>query len=200
MADSAACRVLIDVFAEDQAHEAFIRPLVARIAREESKTVDVRVRSARGGHGKALSEFSTYQKLVIAGQEYPDIIVVCIDGNCKGTVAARNEIRGRVRTEFAGRVVIASPNPHIERWYIADPDSFQSVVGSRPALGKRKCERGLYKGRLAQSIAAGGHQRTLGGVEFAEEIVEGMDFYRAGRNETSLRHCVDQVRQRLRLD
>ena len=39
----------IDLFAEDRAHEAFLCPLLERLARETEKEVSVRVRSARGG-------------------------------------------------------------------------------------------------------------------------------------------------------
>ncbi len=34
----------------------------------------------------------------------------------------------------------------------------------------------------------------VGGAEFAEEIVAEMDFYRAGKNEPSLRHFLETTR------
>jgi hypothetical protein len=39
---------------------------------------------------------------------------------------------------------------------------------------------------------------TLGGIEFAEEIVECMDLYRAGKDEPSLKHFIDELRSALR--
>ena len=77
---------------------------------------------------------------------------------------------------------------------MADPDSFRKVVGVRPQPGKRKCERELYKAMLSKAISQGGHPPTLGGIEFAREIVDAMDLYRAGKSEASLRHFVDDAR------
>jgi hypothetical protein len=34
----------------------------------------------------------------------------------------------------------------------------------------------------------------LGGIEFAEDLVASMDLYRAGKNEKSLKHFVDDLR------
>jgi hypothetical protein len=43
-----------------------------------------------------------------------------------------------------------------------------------------------------------GHIVTLGGAEFAEEIVNSIDLYRAARNAPSLGHFIDDVRSVLR--
>ena len=58
----------IDLFAEDRAHEEFLKAVIYRLAREENKRVRIRFRSARGGHGKALSELRFYQKAVLSGK------------------------------------------------------------------------------------------------------------------------------------
>ena len=60
-------RIVVDLFAEDRAHEEFIRSLVARVAGEIPLGIRVRVRSARGGHGRAISEFKLYQRLIDLG-------------------------------------------------------------------------------------------------------------------------------------
>lgn len=54
-------RVLVDLFVEDRAHEELLKPLVDRVAQEEGVEVRIRVRAARGGHVRALSEFTLYQ-------------------------------------------------------------------------------------------------------------------------------------------
>ncbi len=36
----------------------------------------------------------------------------------------------------------------------------------------------------------------LGGLELAGELIAEMDFFRAGRHDSSLRHFVEQVRKR----
>lgn len=67
-----------------------------------------------------------------------------------------------------------------------------------PKVGRKKCERHRYKTVLARAIVEAGHPPTLGGIEFAREIVEAMDLYRAGRAEASLKHFVDVAIARLR--
>jgi hypothetical protein len=128
----------------------------------------------------------------------PDLIVVCIDADCKRVAQARKEVLPHIHNSLADRTVIACPDPHVERWYLADPDSFHQVVGNRPTLGRKKCERGRYKTMLAQAVRDAGHPPTLGGVEFAREIAEAMDFYRAGRNERSFKLFLDAVRPKIR--
>ena len=45
-------KLVVDLFVEDEAHEALLKPLVARIAREEDIDVIIHVRSSLGGHGR----------------------------------------------------------------------------------------------------------------------------------------------------
>ncbi len=122
--------VLVDLFAEDRAHEALLGPLVRRIAREEGIDVDVRIRSARGGHAQALQEFRDYQKFVEKGAiqgSGPGLLVVAIDGNCATFTRNRAEIERATQPGFQDRLIAACPDPHIERWFVADPDSFHTV-------------------------------------------------------------------------
>ncbi len=81
---------------------------------------------------------------------------------------------------------------------MADPLSFGKVVGKHPRVRKRKCGRDLYKGILAEAVLEGGNPATLGGLEFAFEIVEAMDLYRASKNEKSLKHFLDDVNRLLK--
>ena len=184
----------IDLFAEDRAHEEFLKAMLHRIARQESKTLALHVRSARGGHGRALDELALYQQSVLRLPEtfrVPDLLCIAIDADCQRFAGMRKQIEAKLRPPFADRAVIACPDPHIERWYLADPDSFQQAIGGRPELGRKKCERGFYKAALAKAVRDGGHPPTLGGIEFAREIVEAMDFFRAGKAEGSLKHFLD---------
>jgi hypothetical protein len=41
--------------------------------------------------------------------------------------------------------------------------------------------------------------RSLGGVEFAEELVNAMDFYRAGRRDPSLKAFISELTSQLKL-
>ncbi len=191
----------VDIFVEDRAHEAFLVAMLGRIATEEKVEVLPRVRSGRGGHGRALRELKLYQDLVAkgtAGTTHPDLLIAGIDGNCSTFAKAKRDIQGATRAPFSHRLVVASPDPHVERWYVADPDSFQTVVGRRPSVGRKKCARDHYKRLLAKAVQQAGHPPTLGGIEFATELVASMDLYRAGRSDRSLKAFVDDLRGKLR--
>ena len=71
-------------------------------------------------------------------------------------------------------------------------------MGYRPSVGRRKCERNHYKRLLADAVRRGDHPPTLGGIEFATELVDAMDLYRAGKDDSSLRTFVDAFRAKLR--
>lgn len=191
--------VVVDLFVEDRAHEEFLKPLLERIAAEEGVKVEARIHAARGGHPRAIAEFRLYQRIAERrAHGVPDLAVVAIDGNCASFAQRRREIHNAIAPVFEGKIVTACPDPHVERWYLADPDSFRAVVGYRPMVGKRKCVRDHYKRLLADAVRQGGYPLTLGGIEFAAELVEAMDLYRAARNDASLRAFVQDLRGRLR--
>jgi hypothetical protein len=192
----------VDLFVEDRAHEEFISRLLQRLARENDRAITTRIRAARGGHGRVLQELALYQQAVaksVSDLTIPDLLVVAIDANCRSFSTATREITSSLHPAFRDRAVLACPDPHIERWYLADAISFRKVVGIRPILGKKKCERDLYKAILANSIIKGGHPATLGGIEFAHELVDSMDLYRAGKFESSLKHFIQDAEGRLRM-
>jgi len=190
----------IDLFAEDRAHEELLKPLIERVAAERGRTVAVHVRSARGGHGEAIDEFRLYQRQVgrLRRRGTPDLVVVAIDTNCGSFTETRNAITKATRPGVRDRCVPACPDPHVERWYLADLKGFHRAVGATPSVPKGKCERDLYKRILAQAVVAAEHPATLGGIEFAHEIVEAMDLFRAGKSESSLKHFIDDLRAGLR--
>ncbi len=193
--------VPMDLFVEDHAHEALLDPLVRRIAGKEGVDVCIRVRSARGGHGKAIKEFRTYQELLEKGailDPPPALIVVGIDGNCTTVAKKRREIQDVTEPAFRDRVIAACPDPHIERWFLADAESFYKVVGHRPVVGRKKCVRDHYKQLLRRAIRDGGNPTPLGGIEFAKELVDQMDIYRAGKADRSLKAFVEDLRAKLR--
>ncbi len=189
-------QAVIDLFVEDRAHEKFLHAMLRRLAREEERHIEVHVRAARGGHGRAIKELDIYMKSVKkAVLAVPDLVVVAIDANCRPYRSKRRDIGRIIKAPLEERAVIACPDPHIERWYLADPPSFYETVGSQPKLGKSKCARDLYKARLADAVASGGHPPTLGGIEFAEDLVERMDLIRAGKSEPSLRDFLEDARR-----
>ncbi len=197
-----ANRVMVDLFAEDRAHEAFLDALLQRLLREAGTEMLIRHRSPLGGHGKMLTELEAFQKIIRGRQpgiEVPDILVVARDANCQRFAHARQSVHELIDQAVFPAFAIACPDPHIERWFLADPISFHQIIGAESKPGRRKCERDIYKRKLAEAIRKGGHPPTLGGIEFANELVGAMNLYRAGRNEPSLQHFLDDFRQAAKL-
>jgi hypothetical protein len=187
--------ITVDIFAEDRAHEEILRVLVHRLAQEEGQSASVQVRAARGGHGRALDEFVDFQRLVEKGVvSLPDLIIVAIDANCAKFRDAQRAIEEHVVVSLKDRTVIACPDPHIERWYMADPVSFYQVIGSQPKMEKVKCERDRYKRLLVAAVRDAGHILTLDGIEFARELVEAMDLYRVVKYDQSLGSFIRDMR------
>jgi len=185
----------VDLFVEDSAHLFLVRALVLRIAGEEGRSVRVTARSALGGHGRVLAELALYQRAAVG---IPDLLVVAIDANCSGWNGARATIDCAIDRRRFPAVAVAVPDPHIERWYMADPAALARDLGVRVTPGRLKCERGHYKRLLSAGFRAADLPVLTGEFDYAEDIVSGMDLYAAGRNEPSLKHFVDEVRAALR--
>ncbi len=184
----------IHLFAEDLAHERLLSALLGRIAEEEGVEILIATGNARGGHGRALTELKTHQRAILAGETMPDLLVVAIDANCDRWTKMRDSILDLIDDRAFPAHVLAVPDPHVERWYIADPPALQTALEATVPLTRRKCDRDEYKKVLVTALRAAGHPVTLGGAEFAEEIVAAADLFRAGKNEPSLKHFVDELR------
>ncbi len=184
----------VHLFAEDLAHELFLRALLKRIATEERVEIHISTGNARGGHGRALSELKIHQRTILAAAGAPDLLVVAIDANCDRWTKARENIAKIVDSRTFAAHALAIPDPHVERWFLADPPALQVALEASVTLERRKCDRDVYKQVLVSALRSAGHPVTLGGAEFAAEIVAAMDLFRAGKNEPSLRHFVDEVR------
>ena len=186
----------IVLFVEDYAHQQVIGALVQRIAEECTIDVHLDWRSAVGGHGKVIAELRNYVRdLEQIGSSRPDLIIVATDSNCKGVNKRRREI-GRLTTQIP--VVLAIPDPHIERWLLLDGAAFRTVFGRGCQAPDRKCIRELYKRRLIEEIRASGRTPILGGIEYAEDIVQQMNIDRAARADDSLRRFIEALRTTLR--
>ena len=66
-----------------------------------------------------------------------------------------------------------------------------------PSPGRAKCEREYYKSLLTTTIRSAGHPSTLGGTEFAPDLADAMDLYRAGKTDSSLKAFLDDFRAAL---
>lgn len=123
--------VTADLFVEDRAHEEFVKNMLIRLAKEEDVNLALQIRSARGGHPRVLEEFRSYQKALlkgVVGMTVPDLLIVAIDANRSSFATARGEIEGAIDPRLKETAVVACPDPHVERWYLADSDSFIEVV------------------------------------------------------------------------
>ena len=128
------------------------------------------------------------------------MLVVAIDGNCKGAAEIINRLSGITeRNHYAGRVVYAVPDPHIEKWYMADIYACQNVLGTerQPQCPAYKCEKGRYKKALTEAIRSTGVVPLQGGAEYAEDIATQMNLYDAGQSDASLRRFITDMRNAL---
>lgn len=189
--------VTISLFVEDLGHERLLRALVNRTATEAGVAVKQQVVSAKGGHGRVLTELKLFQRMASSGQS--DLLLVAIDANCKGWNGARTEIESLIDRDKFPHYILACPDPHVERWYMADPEGLFKSLDVKVSPGKVKCERDRYKQMLTTALREAGHPVLLGGSEFADEIVESMDMFRAGKNEPSLKHFLSDLKRMLAL-
>lgn len=181
-------------FLEDIGQQKFMESLIRRMA--EEKGVAVRLLepgNATGGRGRVLTELRRFLRDV-SPERTPDLMIAAVDANCKGK-EARSDIEEAFRaSEYGGRYVMAVPIPHIECWYLADPQGFQQQFGGKlQKTPEGKCKKDEYKRDLANAFAAAGIKVPLGGVEYGAEVVESMDLYKAGRNVPSFKHFVEEL-------
>jgi len=195
-----AKRLSVDLFCEDQAHEELLRALLDRLCRAEGVAAAIATRSARGGHGRAQTELDLYQRIVRTAQP-PDLLVVGIDTNCSTQNKVIDEIKDRIDDSLFPHYAIACPNPHIELWYLADPDAVQEVIGTRPPHLDPKCgkqTRNELKRVLANCIRQAGLPVLFGGPQYAPELADTMDLFSVGKVDPGFKLFVRDVRTALK--
>lgn len=181
----------IALFVEDFAHEQVIGGLVERIAGECDIRVRLDWRNSVKGHGEVVTQFKNYLRdLRYQGGPSPDLIIVAADANCKGLNERGREMR---IAEAPAPMLLAIPDPHIERWLLLDGSAFKAVFGKGCEAPDQKCDRDRYKQLLVEAILAAGHVPNLGGIEYAKDIVSNMDIQRAARADRSFQRFVDEL-------
>lgn len=189
----------IALFGEDSAHRLVIGPLVQRIAEDRGIEVHLSWRSAVGGHGRVVRELERFLRdLSRQGGSWPDLIVVATDANCGGLNDRTRDVSAHTSAARAP-VVLAIPDPHIERWLLLDGAAFKAAVGQGCDAPDQKCDRSRYKKRLIDAVHDAGVIPILGGLEYAEEIVREMDIDRAAQNDRSLGRFVQELATTLRI-
>lgn len=198
-------RVLsITVFCEDTAQESLIQALLEKLGRELSVNVEVNpfnISSGSHGKGDTINDLKQYIKIVsrnYSGVSTPDLLVICVDSNCEGYLKTYNDVKIIINEELVPHCAIGCPEPHVEKWYLNDLDAYHSVVGHRPSVQQAKCEKGYYKQILRSSIRKASQPVTSTIEEFADEIIKAMDLFRAGKNDSSFKHFVEEIRDNLK--
>jgi len=172
-----------------------IGALIKRVAMEQDIEVRVDWRNARRGHGQVVHELKEYLRDLERQGNPPDLLVIGTDANCKGLSERTRQIPV---ADSPVPAVLAIPDPHIERWLLLDGAAFKSALGHGCRAPDRKCARDRYKQMLIEAILKAGVTPNLGGIEFAEDIVQAMDLDRAAGADPSLQGFLDDLRGALR--
>jgi len=184
----------IALFVEDFAHQSFLAALLQRMAAEYGVAVHLDWRNARRGHGAVVNELKQFLRDLQRGRDgLPDLVVVATDANCKGLAERLRQIT-EVTDKVDVHTVCAVPDPHIERWLLVDSAAFKSVFGRGCDAPDQKCERARYKKMLIDAIRSSGVMPNLGGIEFADDIVDAMDLTRAAAADASLSRLIEDLR------
>ena len=188
---------IVGLFMEDVVQERFITSIISRIASDIDIHVIFEIRNATGGIPKMRGELSGFLRdHTQIGNPVFDVLIIVQDTDLRSEAETKRQIQRHIeRSRYQGEVVIAAPEPYIEAWYLADPISIQTITGSPNLVQMPRgiSEKDKYKYALSQAFPSA----PYGGIEYADEIVENMDLYRASQNVSSLRHFIDELRSTL---
>ncbi|MFH0773946.1 MAG: hypothetical protein V2A53_00420 [bacterium] len=184
-------------FLEDIAQESFIKALTEKICRNVK--IDHIVRNASGGKGSVLTELKSFLR-DMKGSLLDGFLIVAIDSNCNPYREMRKKIAKIVGENSLTLYALAIPNPHIEKWYMLDASALNKVLGTKKThpVKRAKCKKGYYKNLFDDAIKESGKVAPLGAPDFAEEIVQEMDLYEAGKNDSSFKHFIGDVESLLK--
>ncbi len=130
-----------------------------------------------------------------------DLVAVVRDTDCVGVEKVKRRYEELVwDAHYSGDVVIGTPEPHIECWYLSDPAALQRILraDTQAAVPDSKCGRDRFKRKLSEVVEDAQVAPLLGGIEYAEDIVAEMDIYRACSNVPSLGTFVEDFKRALR--
>ncbi len=164
------------------------------MAKEAGLEVTVTWRNARRGHGAVVKELKQFLRDLQAGRgNFTDLVLVGTDANSSGYSKRRGEMIV-LTSKLPAEVVFAIPDPHVERWMLIDSAAFKAVFGRGCEAPDLKHERARYKKQLIDAIRAAGSDASLGGMEYADDIVAAMDIERARTLDASFGCLVDDLR------
>jgi hypothetical protein len=188
----------INFFVEDDGHEKFLAPMVQRFANQYGILVKIKIGNSTGGRGKVISELKRYIRDLERGKEsLPDLLIVAIDGNNEGYSIRKKEIDDATKN-FSGATIYAIPEPHVERWLLLDSKAFKNVLGKGCNAPDRKFDRDRYKRLLLEAVRNTDRIPILGGMEYAEELVNAMDLEYLEKTEESLGKLLKALRDKFK--
>lgn len=197
-------KIRIAYFLEDIAHEKFLRGLVARVGQQTGLSYDdlvEEVRNATGGSPRVLSELRMFLADVQSAATNPyQILIVATDSNCARYTKVRNDITTIIqKADYHSPVVLAVPNPYIERWYVMDPEAFKSATGATVVskLPRKHRQRDSYKKILREALLTAGIKPILGGAEYGEEVARQIDLYKAEKADKSFGRFVHDLKKEI---
>ena len=165
----------ISLFAEDRGHEIVLKTMVECVLASYEVQAKIRLVSVRGGFGRVQAELEQYVKDLLSYDcGLPDLIIVATDANCRGANARRKTFQ-KVVEPIQAQTIYAIPDPHIERWLLRDPAAFKAVLGTPCPTVRQKCDRDRYKKLLIDSVRDAGVAPMIGGLEYAEDIINNME-------------------------
>jgi hypothetical protein len=182
----------IAFFAEDFAHESFLNAILQRFCKDYGTSVKIHQRSSSRGGSRFITEMKQYLRDIRRGTEpRPDHLIIITDSNCGSVSKKTRQILDGIPPDMKDICILAIPEPHVERWMLVDSAAFKKVFGRGCAAPDKKCDRGRYKGLLSQEIMESGTTPAIGGMEWAVEVVEGMDLDRI--EDKSLRRFIKDL-------
>lgn len=181
-------KVRVFYFLEDIAHESFIKALVEKVC--QGVMIEHSVRNASGG-SRVLGELKRF----LDDTRLDGLLIVAIDSNCHPYKGRRKEVAGIVKDSVPMPYALAIPNPHIERWYMLDASALNRALGFKGTLSikRAKCKRDYYKNLFDRVLKESGQIAPLGAPDFAENIVQEMDLYAAGKTDSSFKHFIQDI-------
>ena len=174
----------IHLFVEDRTLESFLTELIKRVCGDFGVYPILSPMSNRGGAGKTIASFKKYQALAKNNSglvDRPDVLIIGRDANCKGPNVARKEIIEEIDHSVFPHWALACPDPHIERWFLADAQAFESLYGVRPVLPNKKCGKDIYKKLLESTLDEAGIETLVGGYDIAPEVISEIDPFRLSK-------------------
>lgn len=191
-----ADRLVIDVFCEDSGHETFLRNLIKVLASSVSiLTPELRLHSARGGHGRAIHSLKAWQRAVRDGhQPRGDALLVMIDANSTVWRPMLRKMLETVDASLYPSLMIACPDHHVEVWCTADPEAFQSLFSAPVPQLPPRSGRLVYKQWLSDALEQAGVLVLTDPMAICLDLLPVMDIVKACRNDDALNHFVSGIR------